>query len=155
MEETLVSWPLCCLKTANRAADGTAITPSTINAKNQTRSDSRAAYIDPLPPRDNLVILTGMQVTQILFSDQDDSNGNKVASGVKFSSGRGQQEYSVQANKEVILSGGTVGSPTLLQLSGIGPKDKVTAAGVQSVVDIPVGYNLQDHLSFSMYWSTP
>ena len=47
---------------------GVSITPSTLNPLNQTRSDSKAGYIDPLPPRDNLVILTGFQVTAITWS---------------------------------------------------------------------------------------
>ncbi|ORX40851.1 hypothetical protein BD324DRAFT_612310 [Kockovaella imperatae] len=154
----LPSWEAMGLKSMDLFGGdtrGAAITPSTLNARNQTRSDARAGYIDPLPPRDNLVILTGYQVTEVLFSQTDDANGNKVASGVKFSAGPGQQEHFVQANKEVILSGGTVGSPALLQLSGIGPQDKLADAGVQTKIDLPVGYNLQDHLSWSMYFSTP
>lgn len=54
-----------------------------------------------------------------------------------------------------IDSGGTVGTPQILQLSGVGPADKLKAVGIDSKLDLPVGYNLQDHVSYSMYWSTP
>jgi hypothetical protein len=79
------------------------ITPSTLNMHNQTRSDSKAGYIDPLPPRSNLVILTGQQVTQVIFNGSTDASGNVIASGVKFQASSGATSYSVQANKEVIL----------------------------------------------------
>ncbi len=131
------------------------ITPSTLNMRNQTRSDSKAGYIDPLPPRSNLVILTGQQVTQVLFNGSTDASGNVIASGIKFQASATGTSYSVQANKEVILAGGTIGSAQLLQLSGVGPKALLTGLGITSVLDLPVGYNLQDHVSYSLYWSTP
>ena len=133
---------------------GATITPSTINVVNQTRSDSKAGYIDPLPPRSNLVILTGQQVTSDIFNGST-VDGNAVASGVTFQSASGATSYSVQANKEVILAGGTVGSPQILQLSGVGPAARLRALGINSVIDLPVGYNLQDHVSTSMYWTAP
>jgi choline dehydrogenase len=83
--------------------DGVTISPLTLNPSNQTRSDSKAGYIDPLPPRSNLVILTGYQVTGITFNGTTDANGNVVASGIKFQAAAGQREYTVNANKEVIL----------------------------------------------------
>jgi choline dehydrogenase len=83
---------------------GVTITPSTLNMRSQTRSDSKAGYIDPLPPRDNLVILTGYQVTKVNFNGSTDTSGNIVASGITFASGRGQTSHTVYANKEVILS---------------------------------------------------
>jgi choline dehydrogenase len=133
---------------------GASITPSIINVVNQTRSDSKAAYIDPLPPRSNLVILTGQQVTSVIFNGST-VDGNVVASGITFQSAAGGRSYSVQANKEVILSGGTVGSAQVLQLSGVGPAARLRALGINSVVDLPVGYNLQDHVSTSLYWTAP
>ncbi|KAL7410465.1 hypothetical protein BDY24DRAFT_399921 [Mrakia frigida] len=132
---------------------GVSITPSTLNPVNQTRSDSKAGYIDILPPRDNLVILTGFQVTDITWSSTETEAA--VASGVNFQATAAGQVYNVKANKEVILSGGTIGSAQILQLSGVGPSTTLTPLGIDVVVDIPVGYNLQDHLSNTMYWSTP
>lgn len=83
--------------------DGVTISPLTLNPSNQTRSDSKAGYIDPLPPRDNLVILTGFQVTEIVFNGTTDASGNVVASGIKFQAAAGSQSYTANANKEVIL----------------------------------------------------
>lgn len=80
------------------------ITTSTINTSNQTRSDAKAGYITPLPPRSNLVILTGQQVTSVVFNGSTDANGGVIASGVTFQAASGATEYSVQANKEVILA---------------------------------------------------
>ncbi|EIW69326.1 hypothetical protein TREMEDRAFT_30858 [Tremella mesenterica DSM 1558] len=139
----------------NGNVNGVMICPSTINMHNETRSDSYYGYIQPLPPRSNLVILTGFQVTQVIFNGTSDSNGNKYASGLKFKASATDTEYAVQANKEVILAGGTVGSPQILQLSGIGPASLLQSLNINVVVDLPVGYNLQDHVSYSMYWSVP
>jgi choline dehydrogenase len=129
--------------------------PLTLNPSNMTRSDSKAGYIDGLAPRDNLVILTGQQVTQINFNGSTDASGNVLASGVQFRATAGATSYSANARREVILSGGTVGSPQILQLSGIGPAAQLATAGVQSRVDLPVGYNLQDHITVDMYFNTP
>nr|ODN96743.1 glucose oxidase [Cryptococcus depauperatus CBS 7855] len=134
---------------------GVTITASTLNTHNQTRSDSKAGYIDPLPPRSNLVILTKQQVTSVIFNGTKDANGNMLASGVTFQAAAGAAKYSVQANKEVLLAGGTVGSPQILQLSGIGPSSLLNALNIDVKVDLPVGHNLQDHVSYTMYWSTP
>lgn len=144
--------------TAKDLADGNnhgvSLTTSTLNARNQSRSDSKAGYIDPLAPRSNLVILTGQQVTKVIFNGTTDASGNAIASGVQFSASSGAATYSVQANKEVILCGGTIGSPQMLQLSGIGPSSVLEAVGVTVLKDLPVGYNLQDHVSATQYWNT-
>ncbi|WOO81976.1 Dehydrogenase xptC [Vanrija pseudolonga] len=139
---------------ADGSTRGVMITPSTLNPTNQSRVDSKIGYIDPLPPRANLFILTGQQVTGIVFNGTKDASGNVVASGVSFSAGSGQTVYSVQANKEVILSGGVVGSAQILQLSGIGPQTVLQPLGINTLVDLPVGHNLQDHASYTLYFNT-
>jgi choline dehydrogenase-like flavoprotein len=63
-----------------------------------------AGYIRPLPPRPNLTILTGQQVTEILFNGSTDASGNIVTSGVRFQAYAGARAYSVEAQKEVILA---------------------------------------------------
>ncbi|KAF8999266.1 hypothetical protein BDQ17DRAFT_1328350 [Cyathus striatus] len=128
------------------------IAPLSINPANWTRSYSKSAYIDPLPPRSNLHILTNATVTRLILST---SGSTVTATGVEYASYSGAEKYSVNVNKEVIITGGVVGSPQILQLSGIGPKDVVTAAGVTSTLDLPgVGAHLQDHLSTGLYWAT-
>ncbi|CAE7146931.1 unnamed protein product [Rhizoctonia solani] len=129
-----------------------AITPSTLNAHNFTRSNSMAGYINPVGPKSNLVILTGVQATSLVWGNK--GNSGAVATGVNFAASAGAQSYTVKANKEVIISGGTIGSAQLLQLSGIGPKSLMTSLNIDSVVDLPgVGQNLQDHGATSVSWA--
>nr|QFZ88923.1 glucose oxidase [Basidioascus sp.] len=132
---------------------GAVITPSTLNTVNMSRSDPKAGYIDPMPPRDNLVVLTNHQVTKILWKTDRDGN-NVVADGVEF--GPDNENLSqVKVNKEVILSGGTVNTPQTLQLSGIGPQALLEGLGIQVQVALPgVGHNLQDHAATAVYLTT-
>jgi choline dehydrogenase-like flavoprotein len=66
---------------------------------------------------------------------------------VEYSPDGGATKLTVNVNKEVILAGGTVGSPAVLLYSGVGPKDVLDAAGVDVVSELPgVGHHLQDHL---------
>lgn len=55
----------------------------------------------------------------------------------------------VLARREVILAAGSIGSAQLLMISGIGPRDHLQEMGINVVTDLPVGYNLQDHVTFS------
>ena len=76
--------------------------------------------------------------------EKDDSN-DWAAKGVRFAHGGG--EYTVQVEGEVILSAGSVQSPQLLELSGIGNPEILKAAGIEVKVENPnVGENLQDHM---------
>ncbi|KAF7335241.1 Choline dehydrogenase [Mycena sanguinolenta] len=137
------------LDPANGTNIGVTFVPSIINPANGSRSDSNFGYIAPYSGT-NLVILTGYQVTKINWNST--TTGAAVAGGVTFSAGAGQQTYTVNAAKEVIVSGGSIGSPQVLQLSGVGPKSLVTSLGIDSVIDLPgVGSNLQDHLSSTIY----
>ncbi|TXT11199.1 hypothetical protein VHUM_01950 [Vanrija humicola] len=144
--------------TAKDLADGdthgVTITPSTLNPVNQTRSDSLRSYIHALPPRSNLVILTGQQGTKLLFNGTKDSKGNAAATGVEFQAAPGAPVYTVNVTKEVILTSGTVGTPKLLQLSGVGPANILTPLGITPIVDLPVGYNLQDHVATNLQFNT-
>lgn len=85
-------------------ADGVTITPSTLNAPIGSRSDSKTAYIEPNSARPNLVVLTGQQVTKVLFNGTKDASGNIIASGVQFAASASDTTYTVNANKEVILT---------------------------------------------------
>jgi len=81
-----------------------------------------------------LIVLTNALVEKINWSSNN-SDDKVVATGVTFTSGG--KEYTVTANNEVIISGGTVNTPQLLELSGIGAKDVLHKAGVEQVVDLP------------------
>ena len=125
---------------------GAFIATSSINPANWTRSYSRSAYIDPLPPRANLDILANSTVTRLVFSSSS-AAGNLTCSQVEFAPNAAAARQLVSVRKEVILSGGAIGSPHVLLASGVGPKDVLDAAGVQMNVELPgVGQHLQDHI---------
>ena len=125
-----------------------------INPTNWTRSYAKSGYIDNLPPRDNLHILANAAVTKILFADNV-QGGDRVASGVEFAANKDDPVKTVSANKEVILAGGAVGSPHMLLVSGVGPKDVLESVGVPVQVELPgVGQHMQDHLATGVTWET-
>lgn len=125
---------------------GAYVATSAINPANWTRSYSRSGYLDPLPPRANYAVLPNAYVTRILF-DSSSPAGNLTANAVEYTLNGGASTLTVKVNKEVILAGGSIGSPTLLQYSGVGPQDILSAAGITVVSELPgVGQHLQDHV---------
>lgn len=122
------------------------ITPSTINPTNWTRSYARSAYINSLPPRSNLHILPETTVTRVLFREQASADG-WVADRVEFARSADSPRRTVSVRREVILAGGSLGSPKILLHSGFGPRDVLEKAGVTIIEELPgVGQHLQDHL---------
>ena len=102
------------------------------------RCSTSLAYLRPALSRPNLEVRKGIEVDRILFDGQ-------TATGVEYSAGG--KTTRVTANAEVILSAGSIGSPILLQRSGVGPADVLGEAGVDVIHSLPgVGRNLQDHL---------
>ena len=128
------------------------VSRSFIDSSTWTRSYSRSAYIDTgATSRPNLSILVKSTVTRIMF------DSNRTAVGVEYTETRDGERHSVRVNKEVILSAGAVGSPQVLMVSGVGPKDVLEAANVPVQLELPgVGQHLQDHLvRFSLFrWAT-
>lgn len=124
---------------------------SSINPTNWTRSFSRTGYLDPYVYRTNLHVLTGYQATKIVF---DTSGSTPKATGIKFAAAENQPAYTVKAKNEVILAAGVIGSPQLLQLSGVADKSVLDPLKIQQVADVPgVGFNLQDHISTAVTYS--
>lgn len=118
--------------------------PTALQPKTQTRSDARNGYYDPIKSRKNLILATGKTVNEILF-DHSRATGYK-AKGVQYVSRSDKSVKQVYAKREVIMAAGSVFTPQILQLSGLGPKDVLSAAGVQVKKNMPaVGANLQDH----------
>lgn len=114
--------------------------PMHMTVKNGLRWSTANAYLKPVLKRPNLQVITHAMTQRILFE-------GKRAVGVSFL--KDGQEQQLKARVEVILSAGAIGSPQLLQVSGIGPAAVLQAAGVSVVHDLPgVGENLQDHLEF-------
>lgn len=124
--------------------------PASIDAKSQTRSSSLTAYYDSVPWFRNVKMLNEHQVTELTFE-----KGTNVVSGVKATNRKTNKQVSFKAKKEVILAAGTFHTPQILQLSGIGPKAVVEAAGIESRIDLPgVGSNFQDHPVAYLNWTT-
>ena len=116
------------------------------------RSSTYEAYLSgKAEARDNLTIVTGALATRIMLDDQDGLR----ATGVEYRDPDGNMRV-VEAVREVILSGGAVGSPHLLMLSGIGPRRELEAAGVRCRMDNPhVGKHLKDHLHCALFFAAP
>ncbi len=111
--------------------------------KNARRSSSATGYLRPAEKRPNLHVETDALATKILFE-------GKRAVGVEFR--QNGKLRTVRAN-EVILSGGSINSPQLLQLSGIGPAAHLQSLGIPVVLDAPgVGADMQDHFYVRTFW---
>ena len=112
--------------------------PMHMTVRGGERCSTDLAYLEPARRRPNLTVITEADVDRLTFS------GMRVT-GARYR--LGGQEHSVTAHQEVIISAGSIGSPTLLQRSGVGPMSVLMAAGVPIRHDLPgVGENLQDHL---------
>ncbi|MPT49010.1 MAG: hypothetical protein E2598_11415 [Sphingobium sp.] len=114
--------------------------------RNGRRESGTTAFLNPARSRSNLRVITDAPVKKILIE-----NGRAV--GVIFS--QHGIEKTIRANREVIISGGAYGSPTMLLHSGIGPADELRAIGIDVVHDLPgVGKGLRDHPSAALQMRT-
>ena len=112
--------------------------PMQMTVRDGERASTARAYLAPAMQRPNLVVITNATVERVLLEGGS-------ATGVAFRWRNAAAE--AFAGKEIILAAGAIGSPSLLQLSGIGPADVLANAGVSLQHDLPgVGENLQDHL---------
>jgi len=112
--------------------------------KNGFRQSAAKAFLHPARKRSNLTVITAAHASKILFED-------KTAVGVEFlHKGKTKQLF---ACREVIISGGAVNSPQLLQLSGVGPKALLDSLAIPLVHNSSaVGQNLQDHLGMDFLY---
>ena len=123
-----------------------------MTVKKGVRSSTSNAYLRRALKRPNLTLRTGILAHKVLFAHDltkstanTDADKKVKATGIQYE--KSGKVIQVSAQQEVILSAGSIGSPQLLQLSGIGPKDVLADAGVPLVKELPgVGENLQDHL---------
>ncbi len=96
----------------------------------------------PAAKRDNLVLLSEATAREIFLEKKD---SDWIAKGVRFEHKR--KEYTVRVSAEIVLSAGSVQSPQLLELSGIGNPKILKAAGIDVKIENPnVGENLQEHI---------
>jgi choline dehydrogenase len=115
-----------------------------VNQKSGWRWNAAQAFLRPqCYGRPNFEMWTGVQVSRLVL--ENNADGSQKCTGVQV--WNGQEMLTVQASGEVILSAGSIGSPQILQLSGIGPAALLQQKNVPLTVDLSgVGANLQDHL---------
>lgn len=114
-----------------------------VNQRSGWRWNASKAFLRPARDRKNLVVLTEAHVERL--SVGAGLNGKKSCTGVVVR--KAGRRVCFIARREVVLSAGAIGSPQILQLSGIGSADLLRKHGIDVVVDLPgVGENLQDHL---------
>jgi choline dehydrogenase-like flavoprotein len=114
------------------------VSPRARNTIDGVRISMALAYLEPARHRLNLTIKSQVMVRRILFT-------GKRAVGVEVDSGG--ERFTLEA-EEIVLSGGAIGSPHILMLSGVGPAAQLRNVGIPVVHDLPgVGQNLRDHPS--------
>ncbi|XP_012274595.2 glucose dehydrogenase [FAD, quinone] [Orussus abietinus] len=103
-----------------------------------SRCSTAKAFLRPVKNRKNLHIAMRSQVLRVIF------NADKRAIGVEYL--KDGQRRTVRVRREIVLSSGSIGSPQLLMLSGVGPKEHLAEHGIPVISDLKVGHNLQDHV---------
>lgn len=112
--------------------------------RNARRNSAARAFLRPAMKRQNCRVVTGAMVTRVIIE-------NGRATGVEYV--RGGQRFTLRAKAEVILSGGAINSPQLLQLSGVGPGALLQGLGIPVLRDNPnVGDHLSDHQGINYTW---
>ncbi|MEM8631485.1 MAG: GMC family oxidoreductase N-terminal domain-containing protein [Pseudomonadota bacterium] len=115
-----------------------------LTTKSGLRASTARCYLRPAMRRGNVRVVTGAHVEGI-----DLEEGRAV--GLRYR--LGQTRHSARATREIVLSAGAVNTPQILQLSGIGPGDKLQSAGVAVSVEAPaVGQHMQDHLGVDLHF---
>jgi choline dehydrogenase-like flavoprotein len=108
------------------------------------RQSAATAFLDPIRQRPNLTVITGAHVDRVLFTNR---RATSVLARI------GTRDQTIEARREVILCGGALASPLLLQRSGIGPSALLERHGIEVVQDSPeVGQNLIEHRGLIMQW---
>jgi choline dehydrogenase len=117
-----------------------------VNQKRGIRWNTAKAFLRPIAARDNLTIMTGCHVERLVIEQTEQG---AVCRGVEFTGGG--RSFRADATRETLLAAGAIGSPHILQLSGVGAAAALHQHGITPLVDAPgVGENLQDHLQLRM-----
>jgi len=120
-----------------------------LTSRHGRRCSTAVAYLNPVRSRSNLKIVTHAHVEQLLF----DADGDRAVSGIGFRVKGSRREAHLKPGGEVILCAGAIGSPQILQVSGIGPGELLQGLDIPVRHDLPgVGENLQDHLQIRMVY---
>ncbi|CAH1401201.1 unnamed protein product [Nezara viridula] len=137
-----VGWKLADYNGKNQSVIG--YQQTTINGA--LRESASKAYLNPIRNRKNLHIILESVVSKIIIE-------GRVSKGVEYF--RGGETYKVFVKKDVILSAGTVETPKLLMLSGIGPRKELEKHKIDTIVDLPVGSNYIDHENVEVFFKLP
>ncbi|KAF7431184.1 hypothetical protein PC9H_006905 [Pleurotus ostreatus] len=117
------------------------------------RSSAATGFLEPALPRDTLDVVVNSHVTKLVQTGTED--GVPSFHCVEFAEAAGAETKRVCASEEIILSAGSIGTPVLLQVSGIGNRDELTSLGIETIVHNPsVGKNLTDHPLLAGVWTT-
>jgi choline dehydrogenase len=123
------------------AADNEGVGFVPVSQRRGRRFSVLDGYLAPARRRPNLTIVTQAAVTRILLEE-----GRAI--GVAYRSGGDELEEEALCTREVVVTAGAIGTPQVLQLSGVGPRGPLEAAGVTVLHEVPaVGANLLDHLA--------
>jgi choline dehydrogenase len=118
-----------------------------VTQRDGMRASAAVAYLHPAIERPNLTVMPFTQVERVLFE------GRRAAGVVATRLGESQE---LRAEREVILCGGSINSPQLLMLSGVGPAEHLAMREIETLLDQPaVGENLSDHACVYGVWTTP
>ena len=136
----------------NRGGPSGVVSLVQTNTRQGKRTSTYRAFLEGEPERrPNLAIITAAHATRVLLSE----SGEIDATGIEYRDASGEIIRAF-ATKEVILSTGAVGSPHLLMLSGIGPRQELESVGVRCLVDSPeVGKHLKDHVQVPLFFPAP
>jgi choline dehydrogenase-like flavoprotein len=117
-----------------------------VNQRRGIRWNTTKAFLRPVMQRKNLEVRTGAQVTKLIIE------GGRVT-GVDYFHSPRRHLHTVRARAEVVLSAGAIGTPHILELSGIGSGEALQRAGIAPVLEVnEVGRNLQDHLQLRLVY---
>lgn len=129
---------------AGPAEEGAGLFP--VARVNGERWGPARAFLKPALKRGNLTVWTGVEACRILLE-------NGRAAGIEYLLKGSRQQ--IRAEREVILCAGTIGSPQLLMLSGVGPPDRLEPLGIPVSVPLAAtGENLQDHVAVALRWTS-
>ena len=119
-------------------AEGAGVGPYLINTRNGQRCSTAVAFLRPAMNRSNLTVVTGAEVNRVIITDGTATEVEYQVKGARLRT---------IARREIVVSAGAVGSPHLLQLSGVGDARHLAQLGIKPQLDQPnVGQHMQDHL---------